>query len=248
MPVKMSLSLKGKEEKKGETPGYLFSEAEFFLSKGNSTYGQSLQLLQKKCTSDPATLQPLHQKGDGKKIYRPLTIRESILAKVEDFNREYDKSGIKRDLEDRLKFFDCNANLSSCTGVAYKAATSKFKIIPLCPNLIELASDFNQDFIPIDYNLIDGYHLDWQHDDNYEALWLAALEEDQTLLREYKHIAVPIAQIMDEIDDFYFCLNSGKNTPKKEDILVPISISSPLVLETMVKYPVYFVQLSKKEK
>ncbi len=218
MPVKMKLSLKGKE-KKGETPGYLFSEAEFFLSEGNSTYGQSLQLLQKECINDPTNLQPLFQKDDGSKIYRPLSFREHFLAAVENFNREYDQSGIKRKLEERVLFFS-DRLFNTCTGVAYKAATSKLKIIPQSSSLIELNPYFEGSFMSIDYNLIDGHELDWQKHST-EAVLVAALEDDKALFQEYKSIAIPIAMMNYRGGGFSLHLRSEKLTPG-EDLLLPV--------------------------
>ncbi|MBU4242500.1 MAG: hypothetical protein KKF52_04685, partial [Nanoarchaeota archaeon] len=89
---------------------------------------------------------------------RPLTFEENIKARVDDYETLFDENGNERDLNLRTRLF--NTYLDSCTGIAYKAKTTKFKIVTECSELINIASNFNEHYLPIDYGSINGIELD----------------------------------------------------------------------------------------
>ena len=96
--------------------------------------------------------QPLFTAYAGDGIVRPLTFRETLEARVIDYNSK-DKSDKKR-----LELF--NVWLSPCTGVAYKKDSTKFKIIPECRELITIMQSFREAEMGIDYDSLQGKELD----------------------------------------------------------------------------------------
>ncbi len=147
--------------------------------------------LQIACAKDSSTLQPSYTRADGDKIFRMLTVKEILLARVDDFNREYNASDVKRSLDERITLFE--HHLATCTGIAYKAGTGKIKIIPQCSQLIEIHPKHEKDHIQVDYNLVDGEELDWFADDyNVKDLLSTVVEGDASLLKEYQKIVEPL--------------------------------------------------------
>ncbi|MDP3733976.1 MAG: hypothetical protein Q8R37_01995 [Nanoarchaeota archaeon] len=160
-----------------------------------NNYASSVYQLRRHCEQEKSTTHPTFV-IDGKTVHRPFTFKENIQARVEDFYTLYDENGKKRDLQDRLRLF--NIWLDSCTGIAYKANSSKFKIIPQCEQLITIDEVFNEQFLPIDYDSVDGIRLN-RNEGTYNQLltpeqvlnhpaWLAAVEENKPLLQEYINI------------------------------------------------------------
>ena len=119
-------------------------------------------------------------------VVRPNTLKENIEARVIDYNTNQS-----------LGLFD--NWFDSCTGVAYQKKSTKFKIIPECEQLINIDKNFNDYFLPINFSdLKDGKLLD-SSKGKYNSLlgeaevsnhpgWLAAVEEDKHLLKEYAEI------------------------------------------------------------
>ena len=101
------------------------------------TYGQALAALRDAHARGEAGLQPQFVKPDGSSIARPLTFEETIDGIVNAY-----ESGNKEPLT--------HWN-NSCTGIAYQAGTTKFKIVPASQDLILLGQDFNQPFVSADY-------------------------------------------------------------------------------------------------
>ena len=160
------------------------------------TYAKGVHNLQKACQKRPASPHPTFSKPDGSLIYRPLNFKETIQVRVIDYNTVKDEDGNDRDLEDRLRFF--NHWIDSCTGMAYKGGTTRFKVVPTCEELITIKNNFNDTFLPIEYDAIVGVELDTtagKYDEsltkkevmNHQA-WLAAVNEDKELLKEYRNI------------------------------------------------------------
>lgn len=48
----------------------------------------------------------------------------------------------------------------SCTGIAYKKNSTKFKLIPKCKELLEIDKDFDDYFIKVNYSKLKGIELD----------------------------------------------------------------------------------------
>ncbi|MBW2993433.1 hypothetical protein KY317_02570 [Candidatus Woesearchaeota archaeon] len=155
------------------------------------TYAMGVHALRDSATR----LHPLFKQESGEKIIRPLTFRENIEAKIADYETLKNPDGSERTKEERLILF--NAWLSSCTGVVYRANSTRFKIIPLCKELIMIDKNVKED-LPVDYDSMAGVELD--HDEaRYDELlnkskvlehpaWITALEDDKALLKNYADI------------------------------------------------------------
>ncbi|MDP2907890.1 MAG: hypothetical protein Q8O03_08175 [Nanoarchaeota archaeon] len=114
---------------------------------------------------------------------KPFTFVENIEARIAD----YEANG--KDAELFKTWFD------SVTGVAYKAKSTKFKIILRSDKLENIKPDFNQSFIPIDYNNEHGLELDstkgkYNQDLTREEVknhefWLAVMNGDKERLDRY---------------------------------------------------------------
>ncbi len=191
----------------------------------NHHYAGMQQQLRQECGNDRKTLQPTYQLADGSSVFRPLTFRETIQACVDNFNREYDLSGMKRPLEERIRPFA--DPIASCSAIAYKAATGRIRIAPICQALVEADNKFEKDLLPIDYNLIDGVEID-TYKEGYGPLevWNALLEEDSRLLAEYGRIIAPISVMLcKDKDKSSFNKNRWQNVLLQgiqvEDVLAP---------------------------
>ncbi|MBI1968914.1 hypothetical protein HYS49_03310 [Candidatus Woesearchaeota archaeon] len=179
-------------------------DGQIILMPRTSTYANGVQALRNACAREPNSPHPTFTRADGTEIYRPLTFKEDLRARVDDFNTFHDASGAERSIDDRLRLFDCW--LDSCTGTAYEAGTDRMKIIPVCEPLITIAPDFTGSFLNVLYASLEGPEIDrskhphsqWLEkskliDDPY---WLAAVEEDKPLLREYADIVY--AQLLEK--------------------------------------------------
>ncbi len=181
---------------RGQSSGLRSIDGELILMPRTSTYAQGGQALRAACADEPNSPHPFFTRADGTKIYRPLTFKENLRARVNDFSTKHDASGAQRSLADRLRLF--NRWLDSCTGAAYQAGTDKMKIIPLCEPLIMIAPGFSDNFLGVSYASLDGYELDRSRHPHSAQLakdsviadpyWLAAVEEDEDLLKEYADI------------------------------------------------------------
>ena len=162
------------------------------------TYARGVEQLSLDCKSEVYDPHPKF-KVNGVEVVRPFTVAENMRARVEDFNRLRNADGSARSLEDRLALW--NAWLDSCTGVANKAGTNKFKLIPVCKELIMIAPGFTEPFLPCEYDSLDGVEFNsrnrkykynkWMTQENVLAhpAWIEATEHDADLLREYATIA-----------------------------------------------------------
>ncbi len=141
----------------------------------------------------------LWYEADGQKIIRPLTFRENLQARVDDFETFKNKEGSTRTIEDRLRLF--GTWFDSCTAVVYSSQNKDdFMIIPLCKELITIPEDFSDEFIEVDYASLQGKGFvlkrskakyDRQLTDleviSHPA-WMAAAQEDVALLCTYTSI------------------------------------------------------------
>jgi hypothetical protein len=116
---------------------------------------------------------------------KPFTFSENIEARIAD----YEANG--KD----AKLFD--TWLSSVTGIAYKANSTKFKLI-LRSDKLENITDLGQDFVPFNYDAEQGlefdntkgkYNQDLTREEakNHE-FWLAAMNGDKEKLDSYVDI------------------------------------------------------------
>lgn len=186
-----------------------------------STYVGGKNFLQEICTKEENQNHPLYVLVDGSRMYRPLTFRENLAARVEDFNTLKDADGKKRTLQERLRLFD--RHLDSCTSIVYKARSKLFTIISQDKELILIPEeDFTQSSLPVQYPLhasdLDStkgrynHPLTEQQVLNHDA-WLMAIEGDQVLLREAAKITfIELKRHEEETGmGFYIQNNSPKN-------------------------------------
>ena len=185
-------------------------QGSYILMSQTDTYAEGVHNLREACQSEnnqahpkftrkiywPGSSDPHLARSNGSKIYRPLSFKENLQARVEDYGGHF------TDDPERLRLF--GKWIDSCCGVAYKKGTSRFKLIPVCAKLVTLDKDFDSASLPINYSSLQGVELD-KDDAKYRQLltkdevlnhpaWLAAVEEDKALLKAYADI------IFNEID------------------------------------------------
>jgi len=118
---------------------------------------------------------------------KPFTFYENIIARIKDYESNGKNS----------KLF--KIGLDSVTGIAYKAKSTKFKLILRSDKLENIKQDldqeFDQEFIPVTYNLEQGIELD-RAKGKYNKLltkkevknhefWLIVMNNDKERLAEY---------------------------------------------------------------
>lgn len=145
---------------------------------------------------------------NGSKIYRPLTFKENIEARVNDYNTEKNPDGSIRTEEERQRFF--TTWLDSCTGIAYKGIadkkkSTKFKIIPECRELITIDRTINGEFLPVDYDSLQGIELD-----SSKGIYNVLLTKDKILNHEAWNEAVQDKSLLKNYADIVFSLKKGK--------------------------------------
>ncbi|MBI2668831.1 hypothetical protein HYX14_03230 [Candidatus Woesearchaeota archaeon] len=168
-----------------------------FMDK-TPTYARGVKALKKACRTDPASAHPSII-TDAVSVYRPLTFKENVEAMVKNYNTEHNPDGSARTMVKRL-FLITKRWKDSCTGMAYKAKTTKFKVIPQCSDLMTIAPDFDGVYLPISYAGFDAPELNsGKRGMKYNELltkaeiaehegWRTAVEGDVALLRGYRDI------------------------------------------------------------
>jgi hypothetical protein len=127
---------------------------------------------------------------------RPLTMKETLQSRIENFNTSHNPDGTERSPEFRKRLF--LQWFCSCTGIHYNPNTDKFMIIHCCDRLITLDSSFSKEFVDVPYGSLQGIELD-RTKLRYDSLltkqevlqhegWLALFENDAVLLKEYADI------------------------------------------------------------
>jgi hypothetical protein len=118
-------------------------------------YAKTVHKLQNSLKANPNAIHPTFTKSDGSKIYRQLTFKENIEARINDYETKLAPDGITlRSDDERTKLF--KKYLDSCTGFAYKSGSKMFKINPVCEDLIIIDKSFNEEFKPIAYSSFQG--------------------------------------------------------------------------------------------
>ena len=183
----------------------------YHITQQQNTYGLGLVQLIKECGLDAKTGQPRFTKPDGSLIYRPLTFKETIQARVESYESSTP--------EERLKLF--NSWNDTCTGIAYKANSTLFKIIPQSKELILLPQDYNQPNLPIEYDKISGIELDRTKAKYNELLtidevlnhegWQTIVEEDNQLLKKYTEIVFKERKNATQLMAFWLNTNTDED-------------------------------------
>lgn len=116
--------------------------------------------------------QPQFTLDDGSKIYRPLSFKENMVARIE-----------------QPEFFD--EYLDSCTGVAHKKGSSLIKIQPVCKDLITIDKNFRNAYLDVDYQTFDGEELDASKTSKMDK-WLVAMggvnAENKEIYNDYQKV------------------------------------------------------------
>jgi len=176
------------------TSGY----KDYILMPMTSTYPLGVEALQKELIRLKSTIHPTFVKSDGSKIYRPLTFKEDIKARVENYELRIDPVTKRERSEAERLFLITERWLDSCTAMVYKAGTTKFKIIPQSSDLICIPAGFRESFMRVEYSRYKEPELDSSKNKYNTALtkgevlnhpaWITAVEEDRSLLAEYTNI------------------------------------------------------------
>jgi hypothetical protein len=169
-----------------------------------NTYALGVEALELYFKKNPSTNHPQHVFRDGSKIFRPLSFKENIEARINEYNRDKNMDNSPRTDAQRLELFD--NWIDSCTGIAYKKSTSNiiknnltyFKIIPVCENLININVTHNSASLPISYSQMPGNELNsgnglYNQDLTLQQVlthpaWLSAVEGDKKILEDYAKI------------------------------------------------------------
>ena len=164
-------------------------QGSYILMSQTDTYAGGVHNLREACQSENNQAHPKFTRTQGG-IYRPLTFKENLQARVEDYESH------PSDDDKRLRLF--NMWLDSCCGVAYKSKSTKFKLVPICEELITIDQDFDDPSLAINYRRANGIKLDKNKGRYNTALtkqevldhpaWLAAVEGDRALLKTYSDI------------------------------------------------------------
>jgi len=177
-------------------PPIIVSNGEYIKLTKTDTYAKGVVALQAFLKANSSDAHPKFTLSNGSSVYRPLTFKENIEARVTDYNTDKNVDGSTRTAEQKIELF--TNWIDSCTGIAYEKKKSKFKIIPICDTLISLPEDFNDAFYSITYSRLVGRELDSSTDLYNQDLtlqqvlvhpaWFAVLEDDKTLLKTYAKI------------------------------------------------------------
>jgi len=127
-----------------------------------STYGQSVDALVKACQDDRLSVQPV---AFGKQ--RPLSFLEIYIARK-----------MNEDL--------WNTSFDTCMGIAYsKDDSNKFKVSPICKELIGIPNSHNTAGLPVVYNDFNGVELD-RREGTFNALFTS---RDQLMASQFYDVA-----------------------------------------------------------
>ena len=156
------------------------------------TFAKAVYNLMQNVTSN----QPRFTLDDNSSVYRPLTFKENMIAR----------------LEDNSLF---NDNLNSCTGIAYKKGSSLIKLNPETKELIMIPKKFYEASMDIDYDSFQGQELDASTTSNQDK-WLVAMggnnAENRDLYNNYQQKLHEITGISKkDLMNFYTINNPSKD-------------------------------------
>ena len=183
------------------------SSGGYILMPQTNTYALGVHALQEACIAENNPHQP-KVVINGREVYRANTFLENILARMTDFNTLANPDGTPRNMEERLKYF--NTWLDSCCGVAYQAKTTKLKLGLQCPELICIAKDFVNGFLPVDYANFQGIELDSSSKTFARDGWMALLEGKTDVYTEYLQ-ALKAAKGRDVIPNVWIQKNTNED-------------------------------------
>jgi len=183
----------------------------------DNPYAKTVHELQKTLTANSNNTHPFI-KDKNTKIYRPLTFKENIEAKINNYETLNTPNNTPRSDEEREKLF--KVYLDSCTGIAYQKGTTKFKINPVCEELITIDKKFKDEFKTIDFASFAGFALD-SKDDIYNKLltknqflnhraYNALFNNDASLMNNYWSIVNKLTK-KDNLMAFWVRQNTSKD-------------------------------------
>ena len=178
----------------------VLSGAGYVLMDRTSTYALGVHALRKAY----GNAHPTFVKKDGSAVYRPLTFEENIRARLDDYNTLNNPDGSARSDEDRLGLF--GIWLNSCTGIAYKAGSTLFKIITQSEDLVYIDKGFNSHYIGIDYSELHGVELD-----SSQGTYNQWLSQPQVMDHSAWNEAVADKPLLNEYVNLVFRLRNGSN-------------------------------------
>ena len=184
-----------------------------------NTFGLALDSLRKAIAKKNIPIFHQYITDKATTLVRPLTFRETLEARLNDYETLKNPDDTVR-TDDERKALLVNW-LDSCTGIAYKAGTTKFKILPLSEDLIMLPKGFNETFKEVDYNSLKGIELDGSNG-TYNGLltkaeilshpaWRAAVEDDTLLLVKYTDLIFKLLPKQNKVMGFYVRSNTAKD-------------------------------------
>lgn len=195
------------------------SEGIYNLMSQTSTYALGVHALREACAAKSSSPHPTIEVPTTEILYRPLTFKENIEARVSEYQRTHNSDSTPRTKEQRLYLL--SKWLDSCVGTAYKAQSTKFKIVPFSQDLIIIDKDFRAGFLPVAYDGLTGIELDSSRGIYNTSLtkaqvvdhpaWRAAVDEDVALLREYADIV-----FSEKTGDKHMWFWIRQNTPTDE--------------------------------
>ena len=201
------------------------AKLEYKVMPQANTYAEGLHQLQDSYAGKETEV-PSHlwYDVDGQKIVRPLSFKENLQARVDDFETLKNKNGDTRTMEERLRLFD--TLLDSCTGVVYSSKKKDdFMILPTCKELITIPKNFSNESLSVDYVSLQGrgFSLKRSQAKYDEPLnesevishpaWIASVEEDISLLGRYTSIYFNHILQRDKMMGFYL-----RNQIKKDQL------------------------------
>lgn len=165
-----------------------------FISAGN--YFVALEQLRTDSAADQNSLQPTVTIA-GRTYVRPLTVKEILQFRLEDYNTLTNPNGSIRTEEERKRLL--NQWFFTCSGIAY-STDGKFKLSREAPQLITMNSIPTSAHLPVDYSALNQNNT-WQEFARnqrrvkYNAglteeeavahpMWQFLAEGDTTLIRE----------------------------------------------------------------
>lgn len=202
-------------------------------------YCDALKALGIVCNQTNNAKHPTFTFPEGGKFFRPLTFKETIEARLNNFFKERRFRSSPKYMEDSEKLRLFNSHLDTSTGVVYSLDefdNYRMKIVPFCSKFLEF-EDIYSGAIKVDYNIIQGIELKLNPKSdlfnrtltkdevlNHEA-WRVAVEEDMTLLRAYIDLVYT-----DKHSDYFGDLPKmgffNLPIPNDHDTLVALGLSS----------------------
>ncbi len=195
------------------------------------TYGQAMDVLRQDYAAGRIPNHPTYLMLNGAKAVRALTMKETALAKMNNYETLKDTNGSTRSDEERLALFKTWSFTS--TGIAYQKKplikSVKCKIIPVSKNLVTIAEDYNQAYIPIKYDNMNGAEIDTSTGKYHQPLvlnevlknagWIESFEQDQKTLSDYTHLTFKLLNNPEQAMGFWIIPNP------KEDHLRALALN-----------------------